>query len=261
MMAQTIGEQRIQKLAVAIARSGGVVTFPTAMAMLRENKQATSRALEWLVESGMLRKIGIPGGSHVWLSERALVRTFAPNETPAVYKLSRFSDKWTPGATFNHDQLALRVLFSLAEPEDMLTEHEIRSSGTWRGRIPDGVLRYSDEFFGQVVLELEIETSKKTGAINRTNGTRGGWAKLAERVFRVSHNWVGGPQATSLGLSSGTLIVAPPNYLESILKKISEIERSMLGGDDRSESTKVLGSLYTIKLEPDGSLGPVVAYM
>lgn len=193
MMAQTIGEQRIQKLAVAIARSGGVVTFPTAIAILRENKQATSRALEWLVESGMLRKIGIPGGCHVWLSERALVRTFAPSETPAVYKLSRFSDRWTPGATFNHDQLALRVLFSLAEPEDMLTEHEIRSSGTWRGRIPDGVLRYSDDFFGQVVLELEIETSKKTGAINRTNGTRGGWAKLAERVFRVSHNWVGGP--------------------------------------------------------------------
>ena len=260
-MTQTIGNQRITRLAVAIARAGGVVTFPTAMAAVRENKQATSRALEWLVNAGMLRKIRLPGGSHAWMSERALVRTFAPNETPAVYKLSRFADRWTPGATFNHDQLALRVLFSLAEPEGMLTEHEIRSSGTWRGRIPDGVLRYSDDFLGHVVLELEIETSKKTGAINRPNGTRGGWAKLAERVFRVSHNWVGGPQETSLGLSSGTLIVAPPNYLESILKKISEVERSMRDGDDGGESTQALGSLYTIKLEPDGSLGPVMAYL
>lgn len=260
-MTEAVGDQRITKLAIATAKAGGVVTFPTAMAILRENKQATSRALAWLVKAGMLRKTRTPGGGYVWMSERALVRTFAPDEKPAVYRLSRCADRWVPGPTFDHDQLALRVLFTLAPFDGLLTEHEIRSTGTWRGRIPDGVLWYSDDFFGQSLLELEIETSKKTGAFNRQNGTQGGWAKLAERVVRVSHNWIGGRQETCLGSPSGTLIVAPSNHLQSILKKIGEVEQSMLGGDDCGESAQSSGNLYTITLESNGALGPVAAYL
>src|SRR6185312_13508865 len=102
-MRETIGGHRIILLASCIIRAGGVVTFGTAMAMLQASKQATSRALDWLVNAGMLRKVRIPGGSHVWMSERELVRTLGlPDEKPAVYCLSRKSDgRWTPGPTFH----------------------------------------------------------------------------------------------------------------------------------------------------------------
>jgi len=248
-MSETIGKTRITKLGEAIVRAGGIVSFETAMAMLGENKQATWRALEWLVKAGMLRKIRTPGGCHVWMSERTLVRTFNPKEKPAVNKLSRkkerrrkgrsgtdraavvnelshTKERWVPGPTFEHDQLALRVLFSLAESSDLLTEHEIRSAGTWRGRIPDGVLRLTDDFTRREVLaELEVETSRKTGAISRPSGTQGGGAKLADRLYRVCHNWFDGPQSTKLGRTDTTLIVAPPAHVSAIRKKIAEVER------------------------------------
>lgn len=226
-MSESIGKFRITKLASAILRAGGIVSFETAMSMLGENKQATWRALEWLVKADMLRKIRIPGGCHVWMSERTLVHTFNPKERPAVNKLSRNKERWVPGPTFDHDQLALRVLFSLAEPWDFLTEHEIRVAGNWMGRVPDGVLRIKHEHFPEsdVVMELEIERSRKTGALFRQNGVRGdgGWAKLVDRLYRLSHNCIDGRQMTSLGMTEQMLVVAPESHAKSIFKKVVEL--------------------------------------
>jgi hypothetical protein len=257
-MQTTIGAKRITQLASAIIRAGGTVTFDTAMVMLRATKQATSRTLAWLVRADMLQKIRIPGGAHVWMSTRSLVRTFSPNERPAVYKLSRAADRWAPGATFEHDQLALRVLFSLAPPSCLVTEHEIRTSGTWRNRVPDGVLWVRDRSSGcNKLLELEVETSRKTGALWRPDGSQGGWAKLAERVFRVSHNWPGGGQQTALGMTTGSLLVAPQRYLDSIEKKIIEVHLSRAKdgtiGDPASPDPTIW---YYSELSADGSIGP-----
>lgn len=255
-MAGITGKTRITKLATAILRAGGVVTFETAMAMLGENKQATSRTLKWLVEAGMLRKIRTPGAGHVWMSERPLVRTFDSKEKPAVYKLSRHTDRWVPGPTFDHDQLALRVLFSLAEPWDLLTEHEIRSIGTWNGRVPDGVMRLGTNHQSKpVIVELEVETSRKTGALYRPNGTQGGWAKLAERLYSLSHNWIGGREPTSLGMTEQTLIVAPRNYAVAIVKKICELHQSNLNHEGPIETC-----WHYVELMPDGTLGPIRCY-
>ena len=256
-MIEMIGRQRITRLATAILRGGGVVAFPTAMAMLRENKQATSRTLEWLVKAGMLRKIRVPGGSHVWMSERTLVRTYDPNEKPAVYKLSRQADRWTPGPTFDHDQLALRVLFSLAEPWDLLTEHEIRRTGRWEGRVPDGVLRLTDSFLRcEILAELEVETSRKTGAVYRPNGTQGGWAKLAEKLYRVCHDWIGGRQSTSLGMTDATLIVASRAHADAIRKKIAEVDRCLQSPEEKYvERDKEATLWYYAELLADGTVG------
>lgn len=265
-MQPTIGEQRINRLAMAIVRGGGVVTFPTAMAMLNESKQATSRTLDWFVRAGMLRKIRIPGGSQVWMSERALVREFDPDETPAVYRLSRNADRWVPGATFRHDQLALRVLFSLAAPCDLLTEHEIRVAGNWRNRIPDGVLCLSgarrldgsEPPAHAAVAELEVETSRKTGAIYRPNGTQGGWAKLAERLYRVVHNWPEGRQRTSLGWTECTLVVASLPHAEAIDKKVQEVHRYFQGKDQEGDDGDCEATQwYYAELLPDGTVGAV----
>jgi hypothetical protein len=253
-MKQKVGEERITRLGVAILRGGGVVTFPTAMTMLGETKQATSRTLDWAVKAGMLRKIPIPGGSHVWMSERALVREFDAEETPAVYKLSRQSDRWVPGPTFRHDQLALRVLFSLADPTDLLTEHEIRAAGCWKNRVPDGVIRMMLPGRQEPsVVELEVETSRKTGAAFKANGAMGGWAKLANRLFQVAHDWFGARQETVLGFTEATLIVASRSHLSSIAKKIQEFHVAEQRSGTNVDST----TWYAAELRPDGDIGPV----
>lgn len=160
--------------------------------------------------------------------------------------------------TFGHDQLALRVLFSFAAPWGLLTEHEIRTSGAWINRVPDGVLRLYDESGRDQLFELEVETSRKTGALWRPGGSQGGWAKLADRVFRVSHNWPGGGQQTVLGMTTGTLLVAPRRYLDSIQKKIIEVHLrrandDLIGDPDAPEKTTWLYS----ELSADGIIGPI----
>lgn len=253
-MAMRKGEARINRLAAAILRSGGVVTFPVAMAMLHEDKQTTSRTLDWLVKAGSLRRIQIPGGSNVWMSERSLVRSFNSGESPAVYKLSRTARWWVPGPTFRHDQLALRVLFSLAEPEDVLTEHEIRRSGTWRGRVPDGVVRLMLPGLARpVAAVLEIETSRKTGSVCKAQGEVGGWARLAIHLHRVAHDLLGSRQQTVLGTTETTLVVASPSHLGSIAKKVEEVAQQH---PDQDGVTSTLW--YAAELYPDGDIGVVM---
>lgn len=258
-MKDTVGGQRITRLAMAIVRAGGVVTFPTAMAMLNDTKQATSRTLDWLVHAGMLKKVRIPGGSQVWMSERALVREFNPDETPAVYRLSRCADRWVPGPTFRHDQIALRVLFSLAVPCDMITEHEIRKAGQWRGRVPDGVLMLSHPGDGnrRVVAELEVELSRKSGALLRPDGHSGGWAKLANRIYRVVHNWPEGRQQTALGRTECTLVVASLAHAASIDKKVREVHSAFSGQEDPDSEATQSTNWYYAELHEDDTIGPV----
>lgn len=116
MVAETIGAQRINGLAAAIVRAGGVATLPTAMAMLGENKQATSRALDWLVKAhspSMLPSDWITAS----VSLRAII--MRASSDPATIVLSAFTKRVRKVAEYciaAQDRRRIRRLRSLRLP-------------------------------------------------------------------------------------------------------------------------------------------------
>src|SRR5690348_15753296 len=125
------GMPAVNALAKAMSDAGQPITFGNAQAIIRANKSKTSRALKQLVDTGSVVKARIAGTiEHVWGNTPSFMKAVAKS----------VNGTWVPPPEFEHDQLALLVMYSLAESGYVLPERLVLNLWPKASRAPDGLV-------------------------------------------------------------------------------------------------------------------------
>lgn len=205
------GVPAVNALAQAMTNAGQPIDFGNARAIIRADKSKTSRVLKQLVNTGSVVKARIAGTTeHVWGN--------TPGFAKAVAK--SVNGTWVPPPEFRHDQLALLVMYSLAEPDCVMPERLVVDLWPKSSRPPDGLVALSSKKLAAV----EVEKSKKTG---RQNGFDRLAASMVKRMYGtddfapVLEQYLEGKDDPMKVME--TVLVAPRGYARSIARRITRI--------------------------------------
>lgn len=199
-------------LAKAMSAAGLPIKFEVAQAIIQANKSRTSRVLKQLVDTGSVVKARLIGTTeHVWGG--------TPDFTKAIAR--SVNGTWVPPPEFEHDQLALQVMYSLAEkPDNVIPERMLANFWPKGARPPDGLVGLPSLKLAAV----EVERSKKTGRVN-------GFERLAHSIVARMYSTDDSAPVLEQFLEDKddplkvveTLLVAPRGYALSIARRVTRI--------------------------------------
>jgi hypothetical protein len=170
------------KILAAAVSSGGVITWPAAMAIGAHfglSQATVQRVLQRLVVANALHRTTIVGERmDAWLTTPTTAAAFGRPAGTRFLGRGNSGDTWSPGPTLRHDQLALLATFQFAraaaavDDDDDPTaapEAEIEQQFTTTAgqHIPDGAFI----FRGGKCVGVEVELSKKSGGPAGKNTT------------------------------------------------------------------------------------------
>lgn len=209
------GAERLSYVCECISKTSGLLTTPLLAEMLHSSSRPIVSRLGGRLESaGVLQRVRRNGTREIVLATTA---SFGRSHlaAPGTRFLRKGAQVWEPNVEFIHDQLALRVLFSLAPPSHFLTEAELDRRGVPFVRPPDGVLalRLGDR---EVIVALEVETSRKTGR-------QGGWAALAQSILDICIDKGLSRANTPIGRIQGTLVASTMPFGRAIANRMSQL--------------------------------------
>lgn len=233
------GVSAVTALAKAMSDAGQPIDFGNARVIIRADKSKTSRVLKQLVNTGSVVKARIAGTTeHVWGN--------TPGFAKAVAK--SVNGTWAPPPEFWHDQLALLVMYSLAEPDCVMPERQVVELWPKGSRPPDGLVALMSS---NKLAAVEVERSKKTG---RQNGFDRLAASMVKRMYGtddfapVLEQYLEGKDDSMKVME--TVLVAPRGYARSIARRITRI---LDGYGDMEER-----SWLYVELNAEGKLSGVV---
>lgn len=233
------GMPAVNALAKAMSDAGQPITFGNAQAIVRADKSKTSRVLKQLVNTGSVVKARIAGTTeHVWGSTPGFIKAVAKS----------VDGTWVPPPEFWHDQIALLVMYSLAEPCSVMPERLVLGLWPKASRAPDGLVAL---LASRKLAAIEVEKSKKTG---RQNGFDRLAASMVKRMYGddcfapVLEQYLEDKEDPLKVME--TVLVAPRGYAVSIARRITRI---LLGNGDM----KMRSWLY-VELDANGKLSQVV---
>lgn len=213
------------KFLAATVSSGGVITWPVALAIgahFGMSQATVHRILTRLVDACALHRTTIVGERlDAWLTTPATAAIYARPAATRFLGRGNLGDSWAPGQTLRHDQLALLATFGftpapLAEEEATAApeaEIETQYTSTVGQHIPDGAFVLHPGPMEKCVA-VEIELSKKSGGPNGKNATA--WARsLAPSI--LDRQAGAGARIQALGRQlDATLLVAPRRLASQI---------------------------------------------
>jgi hypothetical protein len=210
------------KFLAAAVSSGGVITWPAALAIGAHfglSQATVQRVLQRLVEANALHRTTIVGERmDAWLTTPTTAAAFGRPAGTRFLGRGNSGDTWSPGPTLRHDQLALIATFGFVRLGDDATaapeaEIETQYSSTAGQHIPDGAFVLHPGPMEKCVA-VEVELSKKSGGPNGKNSTA--WARsLAPSILDRQV----GAGARILALDrvlDATLLVAPRRLASQI---------------------------------------------
>jgi len=212
------------KFLAAAVSSGGVITWPSALAIGAHfglSQATVQRVLARLVEAGALHRTTIVGERMgAWLTTPTTAAAFSRPAGTRFLGRGNSGATWSPGPTLRHDQLALIAVFGFvragdddatAAPE---AEIETQYTATAGQHIPDGAFLLHHGGPMEICIAVEVELSKKSGGPNGKNSTA--WARsLAPSI--LDRQASAGARILALDrVLDATLLVAPRQLASQI---------------------------------------------